>query len=87
MKARRSASPSNPLKGREALIVTYWQSFEEHERSHRSATFQPLFSRVLELCENGNEEIAYNMLWSGKGFSDEDAKTAREAKERYALMA
>ena len=77
----------NPLKGREALIVTFWQSFEEHERSHRSATFQPLFSRVLELCENGNEEIAYNMLWSGKGYSPEDAKIAREAKERYALSA
>jgi hypothetical protein len=73
----------NPLKGREALIVTFWQSFEEHERSHRSATFQPLFSKVLELCENGNEEIAYNMLWSGKGYSAEDAKIAREAKEKY----
>jgi len=77
----------NPLKGREALIVTFWQSFEEHERSHRSATFQPLFSKVLELCENGNEEIAYNMLWSGKGYSAEEAKIAREAKEKYALAA
>ncbi len=77
----------NPLKGREALIVTFWQSFEEHERSHRSATFQPLFSKVLELCENGNEEIAYNMLWSGKGYSAEDAKIAREAKEKYAQAA
>ena len=77
----------NPLKGREALIVTFWQSFEEHERSHRSATFQPLFSKVLELCENGNEEIAYNMLWSGKGYSAEEAKIAREAKEKYAQAA
>jgi hypothetical protein len=77
----------NPLKGREALIVTFWQSFEEHERSHRSATFQPLFSKVLELCENGNEEIAYNMLWSGKGYSAEDAKIAREAKEKYTQAA
>lgn len=77
----------NPLKGREALIVTFWQSFEEHERSHRSDTFQPLFSKVLELCENGNEEIAYNMLWSGKGYSAEEARIAREAKEKYALAA
>ncbi len=77
----------NPLKGREALIVTFWQSFDEHERSHRSATFQPLFSKVLELCENGNEEIAYNMLWSGKGYSAEEAKIAREAKEKYAQAA
>lgn len=77
----------NPLKDREALIVTFWQSFEEHERSHRSDTFQPLFKKVLELCENGNEEIAYRMLWSGKGYSAEEAKAAREAKQRYALAA
>lgn len=73
----------NPLKNREALIVTFWQSFEEHERSHRSETFQPLFAKVLELCENGNEEIAYNMLWSGKAYSQEEAREARAAKARY----
>ncbi len=74
----------SPLKEREALIVTFWRSFEEHERSHRSDTFQPLFRDVLELCENGNEEIAYQMLWSGAAYSPEEARAAREAKERYA---
>ncbi len=73
----------SPLKDREALIVTFWNSFEDHERSHRSDTFQPLFKRVLELCENGNEEIAYEMLWSGKAYSPEEAQAAREAKEKY----
>ena len=72
------------LKGREALIITFWRSFEEHEASHRSDTFQPLFRRVLELCENGNEELAYEMLWSGQAYSEEEARAAREAKERYA---
>ena len=75
---------TSPLKDREALIVTFWKSFEDHERSHRSETFQPLFSSVLELCENGNEEIAYEMLWSGKAYSPEEAKAAREAKQKYA---
>lgn len=73
----------SPLQDKEALIVTFWQSFEDHERSHRSETFQPLFKRVLELCENGNEEIAYKMLWSGKAYNAEEAKEARAAKERY----
>jgi len=73
----------NPFKDREALIVTFWHSFAEHEASHRSATFQPLFAKVLELCENGNEEIAYRMLWSGKAYSAEEAKEARAAKDRY----
>jgi hypothetical protein len=74
----------SPLKGREALIVTFWRSFEEHEQSHKSDTFQPLFKEVLTLCENGNEEIAYEVLWSGKAYSAEEAKDARQAKEAYA---
>ncbi|MGM0477191.1 MAG: ligand-binding protein SH3 [Pseudomonadota bacterium] len=74
----------SPLKGREALIITFWRSFEDHEESHRSDTFQPLFQRALELCENGNEEIAYEMLWSGAAYSDEQARQAREAKEQAA---
>ncbi len=74
----------SPLKGKEALIVTFWNTFAEHEESHQSETFQPLFDKVLELCENGNEEIAYNMLWSGKAYSKEDAAAARASKEKYA---
>tara|TARA_Y100001935_G_scaffold255414_1_gene268296 strand:+ start:18807 stop:19256 length:450 start_codon:yes stop_codon:yes gene_type:complete len=74
---------ANELKDKEALIVTFWDSFEQHEASHRSETFQPLFEQVLQLCENGNEETAYNMLWSGKAYSPEDALLAREAKAAY----
>ncbi|NOX43016.1 MAG: ligand-binding protein SH3 [Gammaproteobacteria bacterium] len=69
------------LKGKEALIVTFWNSFDDHEASHRSETFQPLFEQVLEVCENGNEEIAYDMLWSGAAYSKEDAEKARAAKQ------
>ena len=74
----------SPLKGKEALIITFWDTFENHEKSHRSDTFQPLFKQVLELCENGNEEIAYEMLWSGKAYDEEQVKAAREAKAKYA---
>jgi len=69
------------LKGKEALIITFWTTFEEHENSHKSETFQPLFEQVLELCENGNEEIAYEMLWSGKAYSADEVKAAKAAKE------
>lgn len=71
------------LKGKEALIITFWKSFEEHEESHKSNTFQPLFEQVLELCENGNEEIAYEMLWSGQAYSAEEAQAARDSKAQY----
>lgn len=78
-------SVDSELKDREALIVTFWNSFEEHEQSHRSETFQPLFAEVLALCENGNEEIAYDMLWSGQAYAPEEAVAAREAKARHAV--
>jgi len=74
----------SPLAGKEALIITFWESFEDHEESHKSDTFQPLFKEVLELCENGNEEIAYEMLWSGAAYNEEQAKAAKEAKLKYA---
>jgi hypothetical protein len=72
------------LKGKEALIITFWKSFAEHEESHRSETFQPLFQQVIDICENGNEEIAYEMLWSGKAYDEEQAKAAKEAKAKHA---
>jgi hypothetical protein len=75
----------SPMKDKEALIITFWNSFEDHEASHKSETFQPLFKSVLELCENGNEEIAYEMLWSGAAYSPEEAGAARKAKEQYAV--
>lgn len=73
----------SPLAGKEALIITFWRSFDEHEASHKSDTFQPLFRQVLDLCENGNEEIAYEMLWQGKAYSADEARAAREAKEQH----
>lgn len=75
---------ASPLKNKEALIVTFWRTFEDHEASHRSDTFQPLFEQVLQLCENGNEEIAYTVLWQGSAYSEDEAKKAKEAKERFA---
>lgn len=72
------------LKQKEALIITFWKTFADHEASHKSATFQPLFREVLELCENGNEEIAYDMLWSGAAYDPEQARAAQQAKAQYA---
>ena len=74
----------SPMKDKEALIITFWNTFTDHEESHKSETFQPLFKAVLELCENGNEEIAYEMMWSGAAYSAEEAEAARKAKAEYA---
>jgi hypothetical protein len=64
---------------RTSTQVTNRKSFQDHEEAHKSDTFQPPCKQVLELSENGNEEIAYNMLWSGAAYS------AEEAKAQYAI--
>ena len=69
------------LKNKEALIITFWKSYDDHENSHKSETFQPLFQRVIDVCENGNEEIVYDMLWQGEAYTPEMAKKAQSAKE------
>ncbi len=71
------------LKDREALIITFWKSYDDHENSHKSDTFQPLFKKVIDVCENGNEEIVYDMLWQGEAYTPEMAKLAKNAKEKH----
>jgi len=70
------------LKNREALIITFWKSYDDHENSHKSDSFQPLFKKVIDVCENGNEEIVYDMLWQGEAYTPEMAKLAKDAKEK-----
>ena len=45
-------------------IVTYWKSFEEHERSHADKTFKDKFAALARLCVE-SKELGYNMLWQG----------------------
>ena len=72
---------ASDLKDREALIITFWKSYDDHENSHKSKTFQPLFQKVIDVCDNGNEEIVYSMLWQGAAYTPEMAKLARSAKK------
>ena len=45
-------------------IVTYWQSFEQHEKSHADETFNNKFTQLAEYCEE-TYEIGYDLLWQG----------------------
>jgi hypothetical protein len=45
-------------------IVTYWRSFEEHEKSHADEVFKAKFSALGELCTD-SKELGYDMLWQG----------------------
>ena len=46
------------------VIVTYWRSFGEHERSHADRAFKDKFSALAELCTD-TRELGYEMLWQG----------------------
>lgn len=45
-------------------IVTYWKSFEQHERSHADKIFREKFAALAELCSE-TKELGYDMLWQG----------------------
>ena len=46
------------------VIVTYWRSFEEHERSHADALFRAKFGALTEFCTD-SRELGYEMMWQG----------------------
>ena len=50
--------------GDHIAIITYWRSFEDHERSHADRLFQEKFSALVSLCKE-NRESGYDMLWQG----------------------
>lgn len=58
-----SLSDSRSAK-KHIAIVTYWKSFEEHERSHADKAFKEKFAALAELCVE-SKELGYNMLWQG----------------------
>ena len=45
-------------------IVTYWRSFEEHEKSHADKIFTSKFEALAQMCSE-TRELGYEMLWQG----------------------
>jgi hypothetical protein len=46
------------------VIVTFWQSFDQHERSHADRLFKEKFSALADFCDD-TYEVGYEMLWQG----------------------
>lgn len=62
-------SDEGSLSGTEAAeghvaIVTFWNSFEEHEKSHADTAFMEKFTALGKLCTD-SKEYGYDMLWQG----------------------
>lgn len=56
---------ADSLNQEHLIIITYWQSFEQHEHSHADELFQSKFNALLEMCEDAFE-VGYDMLWQGE---------------------
>jgi hypothetical protein len=50
--------------GKHIAIVTYWKSYEEHEKSHADKVFNAKFSALGKLCVDSTE-FGYDLLWQG----------------------
>ena len=46
-------------------IVTYWRTYDEHERSHADAIFKAKFGALAAMCTE-TKELGYDMLWQGE---------------------
>jgi hypothetical protein len=46
-------------------IITYWRSFDEHEKSHADEIFKCKFAALAELCSD-SQELGYEMMWQGE---------------------
>ena len=46
------------------VIVTYWRSFDEHEKSHADTAFSNKFEALAKMCTE-TKELGYEMLWQG----------------------
>ena len=52
------------MKHGELAIVTYWKSFDQHEKSHADKVFKEKFDDLAKFC-NETYELGYEMLWQG----------------------
>lgn len=50
--------------GEHYAIVTYWRSFDDHEKSHADKVFSSKFAALAAMCSE-TRELGYDMLWQG----------------------
>lgn len=46
------------------VILTYWRSFDAHERSHANEVIKKKFAKLATMCSE-TKELGYDMLWQG----------------------
>ena len=52
------------IKQGDLAIVTFWKSYEQHEKSHADKLFKEKFQALADFCDD-TYELGYQMLWQG----------------------
>ena len=55
---------TSKIKQGELAIITYWKSFDQHEKSHADKLFKEKFTELATFCDE-TFELGYEMLWQG----------------------
>ena len=48
----------------DVAILTYWKSYEQHEKSHADKAFKDKFQVLADMCTD-TFELGFSMLWQG----------------------
>ena len=62
--SKQGSFDSTKMTEEHMVIMTYWKSFEQHEKSHADHIFKEKFNQVAEFCSE-TYEMGYKMLWQG----------------------
>jgi hypothetical protein len=64
--ASEEGSINNPdTHEKHVAIMTYWNSFDQHEASHADKAFKEKFEALLEFVDDA-DELGYRLLWQGE---------------------
>ena len=55
---------TSKIKQGELALITYWKSFDQHEKSHADKLFKEKFTELATFCDE-TFELGYEMLWQG----------------------
>ena len=59
-----SVAPAARKEVDHIAILTYWKSFDQHEKSHADSVFKEKFDNLSKKCVEAYE-VGYEMLWQG----------------------
>ncbi len=68
---------------KEVLFMTFWTSEEAHRKTHQAVDFPAFLEEAVSVAQNGNQEFAYSILWSGAAYSPDQIPAAKASYAKF----